>query len=184
MLLRNTISLGLLRGCSLRSRASSAKANSGTRRISRFGRAPPSSHRSLPTARTRRFAELRRRTSVATELEGEGPRSARRGESAESTEPFSFLLQLAHFFPSRISIFPHPLSHARFNPYIMVALLALLAFVVPALATFSQGSLNLTRDWQLHYSRSVFATSEAFCKAFRAECVDYVGALGDHHQVS
>lgn len=67
----------------------------------------------------------------------------------------------------------------------MVKILALLAlFVAPALATFSQGSLNLTRDWQLHYSKSVFATSEAFCKSFRASCVDYVGALGAHHQVS
>ncbi|ORY77251.1 hypothetical protein BCR35DRAFT_305557 [Leucosporidium creatinivorum] len=66
----------------------------------------------------------------------------------------------------------------------MLKFLALLALlVVPSLATFSQGSLNLTRDWQLHYSKSVFSTSEAFCKSFRSKCVDYAGAQGAHHQL-
>lgn len=67
----------------------------------------------------------------------------------------------------------------------MVKILALLVlFVAPALAAFSQGSLNLTRDWSLHYSKSVFSTSEAFCKSFRSKCVDYAGSIGAHHQVS
>ncbi|ORY77246.1 hypothetical protein BCR35DRAFT_116339 [Leucosporidium creatinivorum] len=65
----------------------------------------------------------------------------------------------------------------------MVKLALFALWVVPALATFSQGSLNFTRDYILHYRPSVFSTSEKFCKEFRQQCVNYAGAQGAHHQL-
>lgn len=111
------------------------------------------------------------------------PELGSKGDSADSTESLSpsTLSLLLHSFAHSTAF--HPPSHAR-SIYNMKVFALVLLLVAPALATFSQGSLNLTRDWQLHYSKSVFSTSEAFCKSFRSKCVDYVGALGAHHQVS
>ncbi|KPV72391.1 uncharacterized protein RHOBADRAFT_46842 [Rhodotorula graminis WP1] len=72
------------------------------------------------------------------------------------------------------------------------SLAALLAFVFAlvsvdqAAAKFSQGNIDLTRDWTLQYSTAKFSTTEAFCKKFRSACVNYVGPIGvygSHHQL-
>ncbi|GAA6017011.1 hypothetical protein JCM10207_001456 [Rhodosporidiobolus poonsookiae] len=53
-------------------------------------------------------------------------------------------------------------------------------------AAFSQGTIDLARDVTIQYDTKRFATTEAFCKNFRFQCVKYVGPLGtygSHHQL-
>ncbi|GAA6062545.1 hypothetical protein JCM10212_004106, partial [Sporobolomyces blumeae] len=50
-------------------------------------------------------------------------------------------------------------------------------------AAMAQGSLNFTRDWVVEYNSHSYATTEVFCRRFRSACVDYVGPLGQHHQL-
>lgn len=60
---------------------------------------------------------------------------------------------------------------------------AILAFGTVS-ATFSQGSLNLTRDYLIEYNPKYFGTdTESFCKTFRKECVAYAGPRDQHHQL-
>ncbi|GAA6002548.1 uncharacterized protein JCM10292_007721 [Rhodotorula paludigena] len=72
------------------------------------------------------------------------------------------------------------------------SLASLLGFVAVLLcahhaeAAMAQGSLDLVRDWAMQYDKSTFANTEAFCRKFRAACVDYVGPIGkygSHHQL-
>ncbi|GAA6031541.1 hypothetical protein JCM8097_006511 [Rhodosporidiobolus ruineniae] len=60
--------------------------------------------------------------------------------------------------------------------------LALLAGLSATLvsAMFAQGTIS-DRDYQLTYPG--YADTTAFCRAFRAECIDYVGALNYHHNL-
>ncbi|GAA6031459.1 hypothetical protein JCM8097_006467 [Rhodosporidiobolus ruineniae] len=67
------------------------------------------------------------------------------------------------------------------HPARLVLLLSALASLPLANALFSQGTIS-DRDYQLTYS-SAYNDTTAFCTAFRAECVDYVGALNYHHNL-
>ncbi|GAA5823323.1 hypothetical protein JCM11251_007566 [Rhodosporidiobolus azoricus] len=62
------------------------------------------------------------------------------------------------------------------RPFLTIAAL----FATRAAALFSQGSIS-DRDYQLTYSG--YNDTTAFCTAFRAECVDYVGTLNYHHNL-
>ncbi|GAA6015435.1 hypothetical protein JCM11491_000431 [Sporobolomyces phaffii] len=67
------------------------------------------------------------------------------------------------------------------------SLFSLIVLALSALGTaraaMSQGSMNFTRDWIVQYDKSSYANTEMFCRRFRSACVDYVGPLGQHHQL-
>ncbi|POY71699.1 hypothetical protein BMF94_5291 [Rhodotorula taiwanensis] len=69
------------------------------------------------------------------------------------------------------------------------SLAAAAAFVFAALsahtveAGMAQGNLDLSRDYLIEYNPSVYADTEAFCRAFRTQCVNYAGPLNQHHQL-
>ncbi|TNY23052.1 hypothetical protein DMC30DRAFT_414519 [Rhodotorula diobovata] len=76
---------------------------------------------------------------------------------------------------------------ARFSLSALFAfVVALVAFTDRANASFSQGTIDLTRDSVLQYSTDKWSSTEAFCKSFRSACVKYVGPIGEngsHHQL-
>lgn len=88
--------------------------------------------------------------------------------------------------------FTHPfLTLARSTMLARFSLSALFAFVVAlvaftdrANATFSQGTIDLTRDSVLQYSTDKWSSTEAFCKSFRSACVKYVRHPGPSSLVS
>ncbi|KAL8279604.1 hypothetical protein RQP46_007917 [Phenoliferia psychrophenolica] len=60
-------------------------------------------------------------------------------------------------------------------------LLSIIAVIPAALAAFSQGTINVTRDYEIEFTG--YDTTYDFCSTFRSKCVTYAGSIGYHHQL-
>ncbi|GAA5964940.1 hypothetical protein JCM8115_007087 [Rhodotorula mucilaginosa] len=65
----------------------------------------------------------------------------------------------------------------------VAAFVTALFFAGTSSAAMAQGNLDLARDYLIEYNRSIYPDTEAFCRAFRSQCVNYAGGINQHHQL-